>query len=96
MASNGNITISGGLNSNIYSCSTISGSNLVVGSGANNTSIGYSWTDPNIKMKEFVEFGLQLMGIDLTFEEFEKMTELEKKTFIRDYKLEKLLKNNEE
>jgi hypothetical protein len=81
---------------NFYSCSTISGSNLVVGSGANNTSIGYSWTDPNVKVKEFVEFGLQLMGIDLTFEDFEKMTELEKKTFIRDYKLEKLLKNNEE
>ena len=90
MASNGNITISGGLNNNIYGCSTITSV------GSNNTSIGYSWTDPNIKMKEFVEFGLQLMGIDLTFEDFEKMTELEKKTFIRDYKLEKLLKNNEE
>jgi hypothetical protein len=47
-------------------------------------------------VKEFVEFGLRLMGIDLTFEEFEKMTELEKKTFMRDYKLENLLKNNEE
>jgi hypothetical protein len=81
---------------NVYSCSTISGSNLAIGSGVNNTSIGYSWTDPNVKVKEFVEFGLRLMGIDLTFEEFEKMTELEKKTFMRDYKLENLLKNNEE
>ena len=81
---------------NVYSCSTISGSNLVVGSGANNTSIGYSWADTNVKIKDFIEFGLQLMGIDLTFEEFEKMTELEKKTFMRDYKLDKLLKNNEE
>jgi hypothetical protein len=81
---------------NVYSCSTISGSNLVVGSGANNTSIGYSWVDQNEKVKDFIEFALQLMGIDLTFEDFEKMTELEKKTFIRDYKLEKLLKNNEE
>ena len=75
------------LNSNIYSCSTIS-------NGSNNTSISYSYQ--NEKVKDFIEFGLQLMGIDLTFEEFEKMTELEKKTFMRDYKLDKLLKNNEE
>ena len=76
------------INLNSYSCSTIS--------GCNNTSIGYSWVDQNDKIKDFIEFGLQLMGIDLTFEEFEKMTELEKKTFMRDYKLDKLLKNNEE
>lgn len=74
---------------NVYSCSTIS-------NGSNNTSIGYSWVDQNEKVKDFIEFGLQLMGIDLTFDQFEKMTELEKKTFMRDYKLDKLLKNNEE
>ena len=69
-------------------------------SGSNNIVIGrssgYSYIDPFQNSKDFIEFGLQLMGIDLTFEEFEKMTELEKKNFMRDYKLDKLLKNNEE
>ena len=83
------IYLNSGLNNNIYSCSTITGSN--------NTSIVYSsWVDQNDKVKDFIEFGLQLMGIDLTFDQFENMTDLEKKTFIRDYRLEKLLKNNEE
>jgi hypothetical protein len=74
---------------NIYSCSTITG-------GSNNTSIGYSWVDQNDKIKDFIEFGLQLMGIDLTYDKFIEMDEMERKTFIRDYKLDKLLKNNEE
>jgi hypothetical protein len=86
------INLNSGLNNNIYSCSTITGSNnIVIG-----RSSGYSYIDPFQNSKDFIEFGLQLMGIDLTFEEFEKMTELEKKTFMRDYKLDKLLKNNEE
>ena len=74
---------------NIYSCSTIT-------SGSNNTSIGYSWVDQNDKIKDFIEFGLQIMGIDLTYDKFIEMDEMERKTFIRDYRLEKLLKNNEE
>ena len=86
------INLNSGLNNNIYSCSTITGSNnIVIG-----RSSGYSYIDPFQNSKDFIEFGLQLMGIDLTFEEFEKMTELEKKNFMRDYKLDKLLKNNEE
>lgn len=91
------INLNSGLNSNIYGCSTITsvGSNNIV-IGSNNTSIGYSWVDQNGKVKDFIEFGLQLMGIDLTYDKFIEMSELEKKTFIRDYKLEKLLKNNEE
>ena len=82
------INLNSGLNSNIYGCSTITGSN--------NTSIGYSYVDPFQNSKDFIEFGLQILGIDLTYDKFIEMDEMERKTFIRDYRLEKLLKNNEE
>ena len=82
------INLNGRLNSNIYGCSTITGSN--------NKSIGYSYVDPFQNSKDFIEFGLQIMGIDLTYDKFIEMDEMERKTFIRDYRLEKLLKNNEE
>lgn len=88
MSNGSNITISGVLNSNIYGCSTITAV------GSNNMS-GYSYVDPFQDSKDFIEFGLQIMGIDLTYDEFIEMNELERKTFIRDYRLEKLLKNNE-
>ena len=61
-----------------------------------NISSGYSWIDKNKDIEDFVEFGLQIMGIDLTYDKFIEMDEMERKTFIRDYRLEKLLKNNEE
>ncbi len=86
---------------NIYS--TNSHGNLICGSstigttiysnGSSNIAYNYNLVDRNEKLKDFIEFGLQLMGIDLTFDEFRNMSEIEKKTFIRDYKLEKLLKN---
>lgn len=89
-----NITISG-LNNNIYGCSTITSSgsnNIVIASN----STGYSFVDPFQNSKDFIEFVLQLIGIDLTYDKFIEMNEMERKTFIRDYRLEKLLKNNEE
>ena len=86
------INLNSGLNNNIYSCSTITGSNnIVIG-----RSSGYSYIDPFQNSKDFIEFGLQIMGIDLTYDKFIKMDEMERKAFIRDYRLEKLLKNNEE
>ena len=85
---------------NIYS--TNSHGNLICGSstigttiysnGSSNIAYNYDLVDRNEKLKDFIEFGLQLMGIDLTFDEFRNMSEIEKKTFIRDYKLETLLK----
>jgi hypothetical protein len=87
---------------NIYSTgsfgtSIISGTNIgtsTISCGSNN--ISYDLVDSNEKLKDFIEFSLQLMGIDLTFNEFKNMSEIEKKIFIRDYKLEKLLKNKEQ
>ena len=85
-----------------FGSSTISVTNIgttigtTISNGSSNIAYNYDLVDRNEKLKDFIEFGLQLMGIDLTFNEFKNMSEIEKKTFIRDYKLEKLLKNNEE
>jgi hypothetical protein len=75
--------------------STTSTGTLII-NGNSNISSGYSWIDKNKDIEDFVEFGLQIMGIDLTYDKFIKMNKLERKTFIRDYRLEKLLKNNKE
>lgn len=40
---------------------------------------------------EFFELILAALGIDLTFEKFNKMTQSEKKQFLRDIKISKLL-----
>ena len=76
---------------NSYVTSTIGTSTIV---GSNN--IAYDFINRNENIKDFIEFGFQLMGIDLTYDKFIEMNEMERKTFIRDYRLEKLLKNNEE
>jgi hypothetical protein len=82
-----------------FGASTISGTTIgttIYSNGSSNIAYNYDLVDRNEKLKDFIEFSLQLMGIDLTFDEFKNMSEIEKKTFIRDYKLEKLLKNKED
>ena len=81
-----------------FGTSTISGTTIgtTISNGSSNIAYNYDLVDRNEKLKDFIEFSLQLIGINLTFNEFKNMSEIEKKTFIRDYKLEKLLKNNEE
>lgn len=53
-------------------------------------TINYDF-QPNVKIKEFVEFVLQIIGVDLTYEEFEKMTDDDKKKFLRNIKINKIL-----
>jgi len=77
---------------NSYGTSTIGNSTTIVSSN----NIAYDFINRNENIKDFIEFGFQLMGIDLTYDKFIEMDEMERKTFIRDYRLEKLLKNNEE
>ena len=69
--------------------------NIVIGNG-NSISSGYSWADKTTSICEYIEFGLKLMGIDLSFEDFSNMTESERTTFIRNHKLDNLLKNKED
>jgi hypothetical protein len=50
-----------------------------------------SWSSKNDTMVEFVEFALEIMGIDLKYSEFTKMSDAEKIAFIRDLKIKKIL-----
>lgn len=72
------------------------GTNSVVG-GYNNIVIGNSntWVDKTTSIQEYIEFGLKLMGIDLSFEDFNNMTETERTAFMRNHRLDNLLKNKE-
>ena len=74
-----------------YGASTIGTSTIV---GSNN--ISYDFINRNENIKDFVEFGLQIMGIDLTYDKFIKMSDSDKRAFIRNWKLNQILKNNEE
>jgi hypothetical protein len=78
------------------------GTNSVVGGynniviGNSNTITGYSWVDKTTSIQEYIEFGLKLMGIDLSFEDFSNMTETERTAFMRNHRLDNLLKNKED
>ena len=53
-----------------------------------------SWSDGtfmNSDIVEYIDIFYQFMGIDMDYERFSKMTKEEKKGFIRDLKLQKLI-----
>ena len=56
-----------------------------------NGSISAGWKDESTDIKEFVDFALQLMGIDMDFEKFKSMTDAEKKAMIREQKINKII-----
>ena len=87
-----NITSYGSLVSNLTSTST---GTLIINGNSNITS-SYSWIDTNKDIKDFVEFALDILGIDLKYEDFIKMSDSDKRSFIRNWKLNQILKNNEE
>jgi hypothetical protein len=63
----------------------------VLTTGTNNT---ISWTDGtfmNSDIVEYIDIFYQLMGIDMDYERFSKMTKEERISFIRDLKLQKLI-----
>ena len=87
---------------NITSYGSLVGSNLTSTStgtliiNGNSLSSSYSWIDTNRDIRDFVEFALEILGIDLKYEDFIKMSESDKKTFIRNWKLNQILKNKED
>lgn len=87
-----NITSYGSLVSNLTSTST---GTLIINGNSNITS-GYSCIDTNKDIKDFVEFVLEILGIDLKYEDFIKMSDSDKKAFIRNWKLNQILKNKED
>jgi len=54
-----------------------------------------SWSAQNDKMVEFVEFALEIMGVNLKYSEFEKMSSSDRIAFIRDLKIDTVLKGKE-
>lgn len=63
--------------------------------GGQNISIGYSSTGYNIDINkdlvDYIEFAFQSMGINLTYQDFKEMSSDEKKSFLRNIKINKLL-----
>jgi hypothetical protein len=72
---------------------------------SNTTSIGnhYGYTINTIitpqsneldisKTLEYIEYILKLLGIDLTYDEYVRMSEYERKSLLRDIKINKILK----
>ena len=89
LTGNGNITTTGGY---VYPSTTlIANPGQVITTGGNNT---ISWTDGtfmNSDIVEYIDIFYQLMGIDMDYKRFSIMTKDEKKTFVRDIKLQKLI-----
>ena len=53
-------------------------------------SISWSKRDDD-KMIDFIEFALEIMGIDLKYHDFKEMSVHEKAAFIRDLKIDRIL-----
>ena len=76
------------LNGTIIGNSTITtGATLTYASG------GGVWSDRSHvdDVKDYIDFALELMGIDLDFQRFSKMTAAEKKAMIREMKIDKII-----
>jgi hypothetical protein len=64
--------------------------------GGQNISVGYTNTgtyvvDINKDLIEYIDFAFQVIGIDLNYQDFKKMSADEKKAFLRDIKINKIL-----
>lgn len=70
-------------------------SNNTVIAGSSNIAIGYSSgsyvVDINRDLIEYIDFAFQIMDIDLNYEDFKKMSESERKSFLRDIKINKII-----
>lgn len=71
---------------------TITTSNILGGSHTINTS-GYIRADlTEESVKNFLEFICEIIGIDMTYEKFIKLTKEERMQFLRDFKIKDILK----
>lgn len=70
-------------------------SNNTIVAGSSNMTIGYNSgsyvVDINKDLVEYIDFAFQLMGIDLTYQDFKRMSPDEKRAFLRDIKINKIL-----
>lgn len=79
-------------------------SSTILGSGSSDAiCIGYSGTlissidsystleSEVFECVQYIDFAFEVMGIDLSYKEFKRMSSDEKKSFLRDIKINKLL-----
>ena len=87
---------------NTNTATTLNGINIHSGSVLTSTTGGClvnyvnggaTWTDRSHidDVKDYIDFALELMGIDLNFERFSRMTTEEKKAMIREMKINKII-----
>lgn len=78
-----------------YATTAVTTTGNIITSGSQNIAIGYSsgsyTVDLNKALVEYIDFAFQIMGIDLNYEDFKKMSESERKSFLRDIKINKIL-----
>lgn len=43
------------------------------------------------KLIEYIDFAFKIMGIEISYSQFQKMNESEKKSFLRDLKINKII-----
>jgi hypothetical protein len=60
-------------------------------SGSISWSIQNEVLDKQGKMVEFMEFALEIMGVDLKYSDFEKMSSADRIAFVRNLKINKIL-----
>ena len=79
---------------------TLNGTILVNGNSTGTTgatftyaSGGAVWSDRSHidDVKDYIDFALELMGIDLDFQRFSRMTAAEKQAMIREMKIDKII-----
>jgi len=72
----------------------ISNTNTTISASSQNIAIGYSGAytiDVRDELVEYIDFAFQVMGIDLNYQDFKKMSSDEKKALLRDIKINKIL-----
>lgn len=53
--------------------------------------VNYEIKDDFLEMVNYIDFAFQILGIDINFNDFKKMSDDERKAFLRDIKINKLL-----
>ena len=83
----GTVTTTGNITTGGY----VYPSNGTILQSSGNTLTWGDGTSMNSDLIEYIDIFYQFMGIDMDYERFSKMTKEEKKGFIRDLKLQKLI-----
>lgn len=74
---------------------TITIASIATPPGVYITDTSGSWTYNTDGITDFIEFSLKIMGVDLKYSDFKKMSDQDKAAFIRDLKIGRILDENQ-